>query len=370
MTQMTEPHKPVLQRLHQWLLPAEANLGMMPYITLIYLSIFFFSYFFEPPTTQQLSLGLISVLFFLILYFRGYWVSARQVPLYIGALWLLGIAMSTVNSGSSVYVVYAAAFCIRLDPPRHAWLTLLLLLVATLLVAWVLQFSPSFVLPAVFFAALIGGISIYTREMNLRDSALSLSQQEVRRLATAAERERIARDLHDLIGHTFSVITLKSELAQRLIDVDPERARKELNDLEHLSRDSLSQVREAVSGYRRSNLATELANARLTLEVKHIVLEYQLPESPLPDQVDAEFATILREAVTNIIRHSNATVCTVRVLQDDQETCLHISDNGQAARIREGNGLKGIRERVRALQGELHIEQEAGVSLRVEVGRS
>lgn len=355
------------QRLHRFLLPEAANLGVMPYVTLVYLSIFFFSYFFDPPTPREVWIGLASVAIFLVLYFRGYWVAASRVPGYIGALWLLGMAMATVNVGSSVYVVYAAAFCIRLEPPRRAWLILSLLVITTLTAGWLMQFSLHFLLPATFFGALIGGMNIYMHEMSQKDSALSLSQQEVRRLATAAERERIARDLHDLIGHTFSMITLKSELAQRLIDLDPARARKELNDLEHLSRDALSQVREAVSGYRRSSLATELANARLALESRHIVLDYQLPDSPLPEAVDAEFAKILREAVTNIIRHSSATECIVRVQQDREGVRLEIRDNGQAGILTEGNGLKGIRERVRSLRGQLNIEQVEGVRLQVQV---
>ncbi len=367
MTAMLSALRRFGRTLNGLLLPADCDDGYTPYVMLSYLGIFFFSYFFRLPPAPELMLGLASVLVFLLLYFRIHWVSSGQAAWYIGAMWLLGMVIAEINFGSSVYVVYSGAFCIRLGSVRRAATGLIVIIVASLLAAFILDLPKYFWIPSIFLCAIIGGINIYFREMELKNQALKLSQQEITRLATATERERIARDLHDLIGHTFSVITLKAELANRLMDVDVDRARRELKDLENLSRDSLSQVREAVSGYRESDLATELVNARLALEAKDIRFDYRLPENPLPEHLDREFAIILREGITNIIRHSDASQCRVSVLSEDGDITLEIHDNGHSEQFDEGNGLKGIRERAAAIKGHFSIDIGEGTSLQIQV---
>jgi two-component system sensor histidine kinase DesK len=354
-------------KVHRVLLPPDNNEGAMPYVLLVYLVFYFFNYLFYTPRLTDLLWGFVSIFVFLAIYFRSYWVEDQKLGWYIVAMWLLGMIMSPVNPGSSVYIVYAAAFCCRLGSPLRAALGLVNVLSVTMLLSWLFGLPNYFYLPALLMSALVGGLNIYFHDIGQSKKALLLSQLEIERLATAAERERIARDLHDLIGHTFSVITIKAELANKLLDVDPDRARKELADLENISRDSLSQVREAVSGYRESDLATELVNARLALEAKDIRFDYSLPPEPLASHLDQEFSIILREAVTNIIRHSNASLCRVTVTNDDQRTSLEIFDNGTAKSIEEGNGLKGIRERASELKGQFNINSEQGTSLQILV---
>lgn len=359
--------KALALKVHGFLLPADNNEGALPYVLLVYLLFYFFNYLFYTPSMEELLWGFFSILVFLTIYFRSYWAGDRQLGWYIAASWLLGMVMSPVNPGSSVYIVYAAAFCCRLGSPGMAALGVLANVAATALVSWQFGLPDYFYLPAIFMGTLVGGLNIYFQEIGKSKKALQLSQLEIERLATIAERERIARDLHDLIGHTFSVMTIKAELANKLFDVDPERARKEVRDLEKISRDSLSQVREAVSGYRKSDLATELVNAKLALEAKDIHFDYSLPNEPANEALDREFAIILREAVTNIIRHSNASLCRVKVVSNARGTFLEIFDNGESREFEEGNGLKGIRERAEDMKGQFNIDVRQGTLLQVLV---
>jgi two-component system sensor histidine kinase DesK len=158
-------------------------------------------------------------------------------------------------------------------------------------------------IPAVSF---IVGLVVNVEALNQqKDAALQLSQDEVRRLAATAERERIGRDLHDLLGHTLSLITLKLELARKLHDRGDARARLEIGEAEAIAREALAQVRSAVTGIRASDLAGELASARLLLECQQVHLH--TPPPAMPVDVERGLALVLREAATNIVRHAQAT---------------------------------------------------------------
>lgn len=201
-----------------------------------------------------------------------------------------------------------------------------------------------------------------------KDAALQLSQEEVRRLATTAERERIGRDLHDLLGHTLSLITLKLELARKLYDRDDARARQEIGEAEAIAREALAQVRSAVTGIRASDLAGELASARLLLECQQVHLHYTVPP-PMPVEVERGLALVLREAATNIVRHAQATQARVEFMQEGRQLVMQIRDDGRGGLQAEGNGLCGMRERVAALGGQLQLQSGRGegtvVSVRV-----
>jgi len=199
---------------------------------------------------------------------------------------------------------------------------------------------------------------------------LRLSQDEIRRLATLAERERIGRDLHYLLGHTLSLVTLKSELARKLALADPPRAQREMEEVERVSRHALAEVRAAVTGMRRSDLAAELSSARLMLEASNIALDAEVPVSlELPPEIEASLALVLREAVTNIHRHARATTAHVAFSREAERFHMRISDNGRGGLAAHGNGISGMRERVRALGGTLSIASPArrGTTLDVEV---
>jgi len=188
---------------------------------------------------------------------------------------------------------------------------------------------------------------------------LRAAREEVASLAAVTEeRLRIARDLHDLLGHNLSLIALKSELARRLVDVSPERAAAEIGDIESVARTALQEVREAVAGYRQPSLAGELAGAREILAAGGIAYRYEGNESAsrgLPSAVDAALAWTVREGITNVIRYSHARSCTLSMQRDAREVHVEIVDDGipgaTPQRQAPGNGLRGLGERVQALGG-------------------
>ncbi|MDQ2728502.1 MAG: histidine kinase [Actinomycetota bacterium] len=187
------------------------------------------------------------------------------------------------------------------------------------------------------------------------NAALERAQEEKAQVAVSEERLRFARDLHDLLGHSLSVITLKSELAGRLLAVDADRAGTEVAEIELVARRALKEVREAVSGYRQSTVAVELAGARTALAAARISWSEEVdPDVVLPEALEAVLAWTVREGVTNVIRHSQAATCTLTLVVDDATVTMSIIDDGVGGDgSGGGNGLRGLGERVASVAGTL-----------------
>ncbi len=186
------------------------------------------------------------------------------------------------------------------------------------------------------------------------------------RLATLAERERIGRDLHDLLGHTLSVVALKSELARKLIDRDLDAARSEIGEVERVARDALAQVRNAVSGIRSTALSAELVAATALLEAQGVKVKCETENVKLPHDRETALALSLREAATNIRRHSGASGVTIRVRKESAAVVVEVVDDGRGGRIVPGNGLNGMRERLGSVGGTLSLmpNKDGGTLLR------
>jgi two-component system sensor histidine kinase DesK len=198
----------------------------------------------------------------------------------------------------------------------------------------------------------------------------------VHRLAKLAERERIARDLHDVLGHTLSLIALKTELAGRLLsrNQDAERARSEMAEIESISRQSLADVQQTILGDRAETLEQEFERASSTLRTAGIVVDCQR-EAVFVDPVhESVLGFALREAVTNIVRHSQASTCHIRLQQSDQGCMLEVQDDGCGAAEhdcqKEGEGLRGMRERVEAIGGSVQRDGSTGTRVLVQLPRS
>ena len=190
-----------------------------------------------------------------------------------------------------------------------------------------------------------------------------MAQDEIEHLAKVAERERIARDLHDVLGHTLSLIILKSELASKLADRDPQRARDEIRDVERISREALSEVRQAVRGY-RAGLQQELDGATAMLRAAAIELTTECEPVPLAAGQEAILALALREAVTNVVRHSDASHCTIAMRRVDDAIRLTISDDGRGGG-QDGAGISGMRERIATLGGSVARDGSHGTTITV-----
>ena len=214
---------------------------------------------------------------------------------------------------------------------------------------------------------LVGFAAVAGRLLVEANQQLSQAREQIARLAVGEERLRFARDLHDLLGHSLSVIALKSELAGRLIKNTPGLAAHEIEDIEKVARDALREVREAVTGYRQPTLAAELAGAHEVLTAAGIEYHVNHDHVPLPPAVEAVLAWTVREGVTNVMRHSQAKRCAVRIINKDGNATAEVIDDGRGGTPEAGSGLRGLEERVRERGGTLIAEPlpHEGFRLRV-----
>ena len=355
------------------------KIGWEPYLYLIYLGFFFFQPFFDPSFgSLEWAATLGTLALFLPVYFWGFQQQGRSVLLAVGLMTALGfVSVQFFNTGGTVFFVYAGAAAAYAGRPRLV-LRVLLLVLAVIALAFFVSPVPLpvrlwvFVFP-VIFAPMIATLNTFEAERARSNAKLLMAQEEIERLATIAERERIARDLHDLLGHTLSVITLKSELAAKLAPHDPARAAGEMRDVERISRDALSEVRSAVRGYRAQGLEGELVSARVMLETAQIAFDYYAEPLTLSPAQEATLSLALREAVTNVVRHAGASRCAVRLRQEDgvqkggaqEGVVLEVQDDGCGGDAPAGAGLSGMRERVGALGGRVTREGEGGTHLTV-----
>jgi two-component system sensor histidine kinase DesK len=335
--------------------------------------------FIEPMLEPSLRLWLVTLgsLAIFLLIFAGLFYKAKTHAAHcwlIFATFLLGLATFPFNQGASTYVVYSAAFLpFTLKSTRKVVLLILLQCVAVFVegVLFTVAFHPwgamigwpnAFI--GAFLVLIVGGGNIYFAEQKRSDSKLRSVLEENVALAAVAERERIARDLHDVLGHTLSVIVLKAELAGRLVSIDPARAVSEMADVERTARSALAEIREAIGGYRSRGLAAEIEAARHTLDAASVKLlaEGSPSTDSLSPQEETALALALREAVTNIVRHAHATTCWLRFTEQSGLRSLEVEDDGPRAVIKEGNGLRGMRERIESLGGRFSLERSPGRS--------
>lgn len=293
----------------------------------------------------------------------------QEMRRYGEAMALIGFACLFWNPAAWSYVVFGCVYVGMgsANAPRSGVFRVLAMISILLVLAWWLNWPWFVLLMAGSVCASSGLGAMFGYVNHLRRRQLDLSHDEVRRLAAAAERERIGRDLHDILGHTLSLITLKLELSRRLFDRDHEQARRELEEAEKVARTALVQVRAAVTGIRAADLAAELASAHLLLESSGVAFDCDGEVPELPGGVERALALLLREAVTNVVRHAHARRVSLTIALDGGNVHFRFSDDGRGGVAKRGNGLTGMRERVRALGGVLRIDSPRGVGTTLEV---
>jgi two-component system sensor histidine kinase DesK len=288
----------------------------------------------------------------------------KAAGLVLAEVALGAVMCAAIGQAGTAAAVYVAVTCVICLPTRWAWLASGTVALAT--------YAATILVPdwhrdeGILFGTLVATLAVWgiSQSINRNIEVLQVREENAR-LALDDERNRFARDLHDILGHSLTVITVKAELANRLIDVDHERARAEIADLERLSRDALADVRRAVDGYRELTLPGELSRARTALSAAEIAADLPNSTDTVPSDRRELFAWAVREGITNVIRHSGAARCTIVLGEHEVE----IRDDGRGPESSGvGNGLTGLRERAAALGGTVVTERlEPGFSLRVVV---
>lgn len=341
--------------------------GWSPLLWVVYLGFFFIDPVVSHASFRLWLLDSLGAGVFLAFYFGLFILECPRALVHIGGMLLLGLLFLPINAGACTFFIFAAAmlpFCV--DTQIAAVLGLGIIGAAGAIEGWLLHVNGWTLFYSALFPVVIGAGNTFFAERNRMNRRLRRANEEIEHLAKVAERERIARDLHDVLGHTLSVIALKSELAGKLIDRDPQRAGEEIREVEDISRQALSEVRDAIRGYRAKGLAAELAQAKATLETAGLSVQCDASTTvKLPAMQESVLSLAVREGVTNVVRHAQARSCRLRLEQQNGSCRLEIQDDGLGSSTTEGNGLRGMRERVEMLGGTLHRITAPGTTLTI-----
>ncbi len=293
-----------------------------------------------------------------------------------GATVLLVLALATAPFDSTAIMalpIYAAALVARSASQETLRLRLSVITVLTLTglflssIPWPFR---GFILIPVVMIWVIGLAVFHDVSKDHHAVALQAENRRIAHLATMAERERIARDVHDIAGQALTAIIVRSQLVQRLAPTDPGRATEEADEVEHIARDALSSIRESVAGWHQASLLDELAVARDALAAAGTELEtFGDFDVDLAPSVETVLALGLREAVTNVLRHAKAGTVTARIGSEDGGVSLTVTDDGIGPAKGNGSGIQGMRERVIAAGGVLTFGPgvTGGTELRIDM---
>jgi two-component system sensor histidine kinase DesK len=348
------------------------TMRLLPFVILINLAwLFVWAILSRQSFSGVILPTIISVPFFVYLHLCVYFYGGpNSVRLrYVAGVFALAYILAPWNFSSLGYLIFGFFMVAYLVPTWQATLVITGSIALFVLQMWLLGAQSEMIVSILVPSITLAIIAIFTAYAHRNQLQLRRSQDEILRLATLAERERIGRDLHDLLGHTLSVVALKSELARKLIDRDVDAARVEIAEVERVARDSLAQVRNAVSGIRSTALSAELLAATSLLEAQGLKVKCETENVKLPHDRETVLALSLREAATNVRRHSGAKVVTIRVRREQAAVVVEVADDGRGGRIVPGNGLNGMRERLDTVGGSLSLwpNPAGGTLLRASV---
>lgn len=339
------------------------SVGSSAWFNLIYLVFLFFPWMFASPRWIDTTVAAVALAIFVPVHFRAFEAPAKERLLAIGIVAVLGCVTSFFILGSGVFAIYCGAMAGFLRPVRRSGIVVAVCVAAYLLAAYLAGRAVTEHFFVVLMSMIVWFSTLSTSQSMLDSAQLEREQELDLQTASLMERERIGRDLHDLLGHTLTMVALKSDLANRLLDTDPEQARQQIEEIQEASRQALSDVRQALSGLASISVSSELDNAAAALEAANVALTIAGDVPTLTSDQDQVYGMMIREAVTNVIRHTEATTVTIHFKSTDQDRQLTISDNGGGEIESEGRGLAGLRKRIESLGGSVRIGADAGVSL-------
>ena len=349
----------------------------LPYVYLIYITAPLYN-ISQLENNFGLVFGFVLIGLFLLAYRQLYWVKTwGQFTFWVCVQIGIVVILSIWNTPYNIFLGFYPGFFIGWITDKKRFQTLMAIFITTIIGTIYVAYLnyPDLVLFQIllFLIVMIGspfGFHNFNKQMQL-EKELDKANKQVKELVQKEERHRIARDLHDTLGHTLSLITLQSQLVQKLIKQQPEKAVKETREIEAASRAALKQTRELVSAMRTLKVDEEIKEMEKIVTAAGINFTYQGPEdfSNLPPLTQNMVAMCIREAGTNIVKHSQATTCSIDIRLDNGIFSIVIQDDGTGIDedITFGNGLKGMKERLTFIEGEFHIINEQGTCLNITV---
>lgn len=336
-----------------------------PWPWLIYLPTFAIPWIWIPPSALQLVLSMILVAAFLLTYIISF--NLRGRTLWFAVIGMVGLTFAAIpiGGGWTALTVYPTMQAARFRPMRLAVVAIIAMIMAFLLAGFLSGNPIMWWLPGLLMPVLLSGAALSREVFYERTFALLATQEEVRRLAGLAERERMARDLHDTIGRTLTLVALKADLVSRLASRSADDAINEAKLIASEARTGLEQLGTALAGHIGGSLEKEIGDSLKALAAVGIVAEQVGDPTTIPADVGALLAMTLREAVTNVIRHANATRCGIGIAIGGDAVRLTVTDDGVGGPIEAGNGLTGMRQRLFAAGGRMSIRPE-GRGLTIE----
>lgn len=334
-------------------------------------------FYLLPPFTVKFALWqylamAVALVLFLLCYFWAYRCHRSEMHWPILGILLVATMITPINPGSISMFSFAGFFIGYANRLRRYLLSLAglvsLLIVLNFVFTLHWPYFLHFGIPVVMAVSFLG----WTEQTHvLQRLAKQQSEDEIKQLAAMVERERIARDLHDILGHTLSSIILKADLAEKLLShKQTNEAQQQLTELSQVARDALSQVRQSVSGYKHQGLTTEVSKllGRLREAGFQAELTGDLPQ--LSRRQETAVILALTELVTNVIRHSRGDYCQLQCSQQADQLTISLTDNGHCSAVHEGNGITGLRERLAALGGSLNFSLTGGVCACIKLPHS
>ncbi|WP_338469433.1 sensor histidine kinase [Niallia sp. XMNu-256] len=353
----------------------QSSTGVSPYIWALF-AILPFYFIIQWSTTVEMVTGIILSIFFFISY-RFAFISKGWVR-YCWTSVLIVLSVIMTSFFTYVYFAFFLAYLIGNFQQKSAFITFYIIhLVSTAIAINVNFITPTdlFIQQLPFIVIIL--ISVILMPFSIRsrkrreqlEEQLAFANKRIANLIVQEERQRIARDLHDTLGQKLSLIGLKSDLARKILEKDPEKARSELKDIQQTARMALSEVRKLVSDMRGIRLKEEIKHVKEILEAAGIQWEIEgdFGLSRVPVFIENILSMCLKEAVTNVVKHSHATKCSISINQTNNEIMITITDNGKGFRDNElfegGNGIAGMKERLEFVNGNLTVNSDQGATV-------